>query len=91
MNIEQGLINALSTSPLALVLFWMVWVGRQDIKEKNQENREMTNKVLTAFDSNTKAFTSFEKTQGEQMRQQQEQTHIIISLSDKITDVLTKR
>lgn len=66
-------------------------MGRQDIKEKNQENKEMTNKVLSAFESNTKAFTSFEALQKEQMRTQQEQTTAIRSLTDRINNVLTQR
>ena len=71
---------------------------RQDIKEKNQENKEMTNRVLTAFDSNTTAITKFGTLQEEQMKAQKEHTQAqerhtqaLNSLTDKINNVLTSK
>lgn len=86
MNIDPSSItNILSTSPIAAVLFWMVWVMRQDIKEKNQENKELvirmsqeskeqTNQILSAFEGNTTAITKFGTLQKEQMKAQKEHT-----------------
>lgn len=99
MNIDpSSIVSILSTSPIAAVLFWMVWVMRQDIKEKNQENKEMTNRVLTAFDSNTTAITKFGTLQEEQMKAQKEHTQAqerhtqaLNSLTDKINNVLTSK
>jgi hypothetical protein len=84
MGLEQTITSVLSSSPLALVLFWMVWVSNKKIDQKDALHKEMTDKVLTAFDNNTKAITSFEKTQ-------EENTVIIKTLTEKVYDVLTKR
>lgn len=69
----------------------MVWVSNKKIDEKDIAHKEMTNRVISAFEDNTKAFTSFSTLQHEQIRTQQEQTNVIQSLNDKINDVLTKR
>lgn len=82
-TMEQVIVNTLSTSPLALVLFWMVWTGNKKIDQKDTDIKQMSDKLTVLVENNTRAFGTMAQTVAEQ-------NEIAKTLNQRIYDVLTK-
>lgn len=70
----------LQSSPIAVVLFWMVKVFQKQVEDKDADIRFMRDKMLEVVENNTRAVTTLEKTTAE-----------VKSVNDKIYDVLSNR
>lgn len=81
---EQGIIEILKQSPIAIVLFWMVTVFKKKDDEQSMHIRELHNKMISVIENNTQAVTSVQSSI-------QENTKANETLSTRIYDVLTNK
>ena len=82
-TMEQIVLNALSTSPLALVLFWMVWTGNKKLDQKDEQIQNNSNKLESLIENSIRAS-------GDVVSMMKEQNEIAKTLNQRIYDVLTK-
>lgn len=82
-TMEQVVLNALSTSPLALVLFWMVWTGNKKLDQKDEQIQNNSNKLESLIENSIRAS-------GDVVSMMKEQNEIAKTLNQRIYDVLTK-
>lgn len=82
-TMEQVVLNALSTSPLALVLFWMVWTGNKKLDQKDEQIQNNSNKLESLIENSIRVS-------GDVVSMMKEQNEITKTLNQRIYDVLTK-
>lgn len=82
-TMEQVVLNALSTSPLALVLFWMVWTGNKKLDQKDEQIQNNSNKLESLIENSIRVS-------GDVISMMKEQNEIAKTLNQRIYDVLTK-
>lgn len=80
---QEIIYNALASSPLAMVLFWMVWTGNKKIDKKDEQIDKMNEKLTTLVENNTNAL-------GTMVNTINEQTDVAKTLNDRIYTVLTR-
>lgn len=79
-NMPEAITTVLQSSPVAIVLYWMVKVFQKQVENKDVELREMRDKLVEVVENNTRAVTNLEST-----------TRKVESVNDKIYDVLSRR
>lgn len=83
MNTETLIGEALKQTPLAAVLFWMVWTGNKKIDKKDEQIEKNSDKLQVLIENNTVALTNMTNTV-------KEQSEVGKTLNDRILAVLTR-
>lgn len=81
---ENTVIEILRSSPLAVVLFWMVYVFNRKDDDKNEQIKSLHSRMMEVIENNTRAVTTVDTTV-------KENTKATETLTNRIYDLMQKK
>lgn len=81
---ENTVIEILRSSPLAVVLFWMVYIFNRKDDDKNEQIKSLHSRMMEVIENNTRAVTTVDTTV-------KENTKATETLTNRIYDLMQKK